>query len=148
MSTRMSEDFYPIYQLLKEDTRYPMEAYKFVRHALAYAQEVLDLGEESRPEPNLELEESQEPTPPERHLSGQQLCEAIRVYAIDQFGYLAKTVLNSWGLHSTADFGEVVYNLISIGWMKKSTNDRRDHFDDVFDFDKAFVEDFKISIPD
>lgn len=142
------EDVFPIYQLLKEDPRYPIEAYQFIRDALAYAQDVLKLGEDTRPEPSLELENSVSQTVPERHISGQQLCEAIRVFAIEQFGLMAKTVLNNWGLNTTGDFGEVVYNLIGIGWMKKSSLDRRDHFDDVFDFDRAFVEDFQITIPD
>ena len=35
---------------------------------------------------------------PQKHVSGQELCEAIREYALLQYGYLAKTVLNSWGI--------------------------------------------------
>ena len=56
----------------------------------------------------------------ERHITGQQLCEAIRKYALEQYGFMAKTVLNSWGVFSTGDFGEIVYNLIRIKHMKRS----------------------------
>ena len=49
-----------------------------------------------------------------RHITGQQLCEACRLYAIEQYGYLSKMVLANWGIHSTSDFGEIVYNLIRI----------------------------------
>jgi uncharacterized repeat protein (TIGR04138 family) len=56
-------------------------------------------------------------------------------------------VLNSWGVHSTSDFGEIVYNLIGIREMKKSDSDRREDFDDVYDFDEAFVKDFAILLP-
>ena len=56
---------------------------------------------------------------PQRHVSGQELCEAIRRYALEQYGYMAKTVLNSWGIHGTNDFGEIVFNLIRIGQMRK-----------------------------
>ena len=56
----------------------------------------------------------------ERHLTGQQLCEAIRLYALDQYGYMAKCVLNSWGVHNTGDFGEIVFNLIRVGLMRKN----------------------------
>ena len=142
------DDNYPIYQLLKDDPRYPLEAYRFIREALAFAQEILNMGEEAHPEPSLDLEGSKSQTAPEKHLSGQQLCEAIRVYAVEQFGFMAKTVLNNWGMYSTSDFGEIVYNLINIGWMKKSSRDRRDHFDDVYDFEQAFVQDFQITVPD
>ncbi len=141
-------DSYPLLQLLKEDRRYPLEAYEFIRDSLSFAQDTLKMGEDSLPEPTLELEVRSSQAHPEKHLSGQQLCEAIRIYAIDQFGFMAKTVLNNWGMFATDDFGEIVYNLISIGWMKKSSQDRRDHFDGVFDFDRAFVDDFQISVPD
>ncbi len=97
-------------------------------------------------EDEVEFEE-QETTEPERHLTGQELSEAIRQYAIDQYGFLAKQVLNSWGLHTTGDFGEVVYNLIRVGLMKKSSEDRREDFDDCFDFEQAFVKKFRFVKP-
>ncbi|MFT5524777.1 MAG: putative repeat protein (TIGR04138 family) [Pirellulaceae bacterium] len=84
----------------------------------------------------------------ESHLTGQQLCEAIRIYAVEQFGYMAKTVLNSWGINSTSDFGEIVYNLISVELMKKSDSDRREDFNDVYDFEDVFKQRFKITMPD
>jgi len=134
----MSETVHPIVQLLQEDQRFKLEAYQFVRDGLQYAQEVLQLGEK-RPT----SQPSSEGPKVEQHLTGQQLCEAIRQYAIGQYGLLAKTVLNSWGLHTTGDFGEVVYNLIRVGLMKKSKSDRREDFDDCYDFDTAFVNGYK-----
>jgi uncharacterized repeat protein (TIGR04138 family) len=83
----------------------------------------------------------------ERHLTGQELCEAIRRYSLDQYGLLAKCVFNSWGVQSTSDFGEIVFNMIEIGRMKKTESDRREDFADVFDFDKDLVERFKIELP-
>ena len=130
----MNDDPHPIFQLLQTDLRYRLHAYQFVRDSLAFAQEAI---------PNDNPEPEEEP-----HLTGQQLCEAIRLFAIDQFGYMSKTVLNSWGIHGTVDFGEIVYNLIDIGMMKKSETDQREHFADVYSFEKAFVEDFQISISD
>ncbi|MEE2642270.1 MAG: Minf_1886 family protein [Planctomycetota bacterium] len=139
----MSDDAFAIYKLLKDDERYGVEAYTFVRDALAYAQDVLRMGQESDVEPTLDLET--EKSTPERHLTGQDLCEAIRLYSIDQFGYMARIVLKNWGILSTSDIGNIVYNLISIGWMKKSSEDRRDHFDDVFDFEEAFEKTFQFT---
>ena len=136
-----------IRRLLKEDTRYKPDAYDFVRVALSYAQNVLQMGV---PKPSIPSEPptQSDPSQVEPHLTGQQLCEAIRQYAVEQYGYMAKVVLNSWGLHATSDFGEIVYNLIRIGEMKKSKTDRRSDFDDVYDFDEAFRQCFQITMPD
>ena len=127
----MTEKHHPIVELLQHDQRFHIEAYQFVREALAYAQEIMKMpakGDQG-----------------EHHISGQQLCEAIRQYSLEQFGFMALTVLNSWGIHSTGDFGEIVYNLIRIKHMKKSPNDRREDFDNVYDFENAFEPTFELS---
>lgn len=133
-------------ELLREDRRYEFDAYVFVFEALSYAQNVLGLGFENASDP-LEghaQDEQEEPEGPQQHVTGQELCEAIRQYALKQYGYLAKTVLNSWGVHHTRDFGEIVFNLIRIGRMRKTNEDRREDFDDVYDFDTAFRQEFEI----
>jgi uncharacterized repeat protein (TIGR04138 family) len=123
-------------KLLKEDTRYKYEAYQFIREALQFAQTGLQgLGHSAVSE---ELSGRGRP----RHITGQQLCEACRLYAIDQYGYLARMVLESWGVKSTSDFGEIVYNLIRIEQMKKSESDQREDFDNVYSFDGAFEPEF------
>ena len=137
-------------QLLREDRRYRFDAYVFVFEALSYAQNVLGMGVESPSEP-LDLPEEEppeEPEGPQRHVSGQELCQAIRQYALKQYGYMAKTVLNSWGVKKTGDFGEIVFNLIRIGRMRKTPRDHQEDFEDVFDFDTAFRQEFKIAPPD
>ena len=96
------------------------------------------------PEP---ADEDEEPSEPQHHVSGQELCEAIRRYALEQYGYMAKTVLNSWGIRGTADFGEIVFNLIRIGQMRKTPADARVDFDNIYDFDVAFKQQFKIGPP-
>ena len=129
-------------KLVKTDPRYKLDAYVFVRDGLSYAQEgIIDEAEG-------EDRSSGEEEEPDRHLTGQQLCEALRLYALDQYGYMSKTVLNSWGLKSTGDFGEVVYNMIENELMKKSDTDRREDFDKVFDFDQALRQQFDISSAD
>lgn len=131
-----------LHQLQKEDPRYKLEAYQFVRDALQYAHDTLQLATSSESE-----EEDGKRPGGDRHLTGQQLCEAIRLFAIDQYGLLAKTVLNNWGVHTTNDFGEIVYNLIKIGLMRRSRNDRREDFDNCYDFEEAFVTNFQIEAP-
>ncbi len=130
---------HPFQQVLEQDPRYSLEAYEFVCDALSYAREVLGYG-------SLEPVEGEQKPRKERHLTGQQLCEASRRMAIERYGMMAKAVLNSWGVHSTGDLGEIVYNLISAEQMSKSARDRREDFDDVFDFQKAFLDDFDFSL--
>ena len=127
-------------QLLREDRRYRREAYAFVFEALSYAQEVLGFGRETVAEPG----SSDETAQVERHITGQELCVAVRQLALDQFGLMAKTVLNSWGIRSTGDIGEIVFNLLRIGQMRKTPEDRREDFDNVFDFDEAFRQPFAV----
>jgi uncharacterized repeat protein (TIGR04138 family) len=126
-----------IEQLLRNDTRFKLEAYGFMRDALEYAQKT-----------NLPGASTPEDDPESRHMTGQQLCEACRQYALNQYGYLAKLVLASWGLKSTSDFGDVVYNLIEIKHMRKSDSDRREDFNEVFRFDEAFEPSFELLSPE
>ncbi len=141
---------HPLAKLLKTDKRYKFDAYVFVFESLNFAHEQLGLGQE-HPEEELETKtetkRSSAKKKSERHLTGQQLCEAIRQYAQDQYGLMAKAVLASWGVHNTGDIGNIVFNLIEIGQMRKTKHDRREDFDNVFDFDAAFVRDFKITPP-
>lgn len=129
---------HPIYQLLKRDSRFSLDAYQFVRDALSYAHDELGMGRAA------DASETDEGTA-EAHLTGQQLCQAIRLYAQEQFGLMAHVVLRNWGVSRTGDFGEIVYNLIDIGLMKKSESDRREDFNDVYDFAEAFDRHFKIT---
>ncbi|MEN6451657.1 MAG: Minf_1886 family protein [Thermoguttaceae bacterium] len=141
----MLDPDHPIAQLLKEDRRYKLDAYVFIFEALQYAQDELRMGAESPTEPLPEESETSEESPgTQRHVSGQELCEAIRCYALDRYGYMAKTVLNSWGLHRTSDFGEIVFNLIRAKQMRKTPEDTIVDFADVYDFDVAFKQEFKI----
>jgi len=158
MSQSMLDPQDPIVGLLERDTRYKFDAYVFVFEALRYAQDRLDLGrsysEEAEDADSREgfdeLDEllEDEPSEAERHVSGQELCEAIRLFALEQYGLVAKNVLDHWGIRATADFGELVFNLIDIGKMRKTEHDRREDFDNVYDFDEAFRQGFEITMPD
>jgi uncharacterized repeat protein (TIGR04138 family) len=123
---------HPLAALLRRDRRYHRDAYFFVFEALRYAHDQLGFGQ---PSPG-DVENEQ------RHVTGQQLCEAIRRFAVEQYGLMAKSVLNEWGVRSTSDFGEIVFNLIDIGQMKKTDSDRREDFDDVFNFDDGLRDAF------
>jgi len=145
----MPDESFFLLQLINQDRRYPIEAYLFVREALAFASDAKELGTYAACETG-ELgrgEETLKRSRRERHLSGQELCEAIRQFAVNQYGYMAKVVLNRWGIRETRDFGEIVYNMINVGIMKKSNRDRKSHFDGVYDFDDVFENEFAMCCP-
>ena len=148
----MLDPAHPIAKLLKEDRRYKIDAYAFVFEALNFAHKELGMGAPRAAEAEAEEEEPEETESPqsesERHLTGQQLCEAVRLYALEQYGYMAQCVLESWGVKATGDIGEIVFNLIRIGQMRKTKDDLREDFDDVFDFDTGFKQSFKITLPE
>ena len=50
---------------------------------------------------------------------------------------VARTVFRVWGIHATADFGELVFNLVEANLMSKTSDDRRSDFADVYDLDEA-----------
>jgi uncharacterized repeat protein (TIGR04138 family) len=131
----MNQQLRAFVELLDRDQRYKLEAYQFVREALAYAHEVMQLPKQRSGEVPAADESA--------HLTGQELCRACRQYALEQYGYLSRMVLGSWGINSTSDFGEIVYNLIRIKQMRASRNDRREDFDKVFDFETAFEPSFE-----
>ena len=53
-------------------------------------------------------------------------------------GFLARTVFAEWGIYQTADFGEIVFNLVEVGHLSKQETDSKEDFGDVFDFEEAF----------
>ncbi|MEO6244263.1 MAG: Minf_1886 family protein [Opitutaceae bacterium] len=124
-------DFSEIVALInKEDPRFDRRAYDFVR--LGLDQTVKEL----RKKEGAKAERS-------RHVSGPELLEGLRAYALDQFGPLTKTVLNAWGIRRCQDFGEIVFNLIEYNVFSKTESDRREDFADIFEFDDAFVKPFQ-----
>lgn len=75
---------------------------------------------------------------PRRHVTGQELCQALRVLAQHRWGRLAREVLRRWNIHSTRDFGEMVFLMIDLHMMGKQESDRISDFDNVYDFRQAF----------
>ena len=101
----------------QQDGRYPERGYLFVLAALEYAQGKL---------------------PARRHLAGAELAWACRDFALEQFGLLALTVLDHWGITSTEDLGRIVFMLIDVGLLARQESDRIEDFDAVYDFAEVF----------
>jgi uncharacterized repeat protein (TIGR04138 family) len=120
--------------VVKSDPRYAYEAYDFVFHAIQHAQRLA----------GREAPREGETVERRHHVTGQELLEGIRQLALLEFGALAKTVLAVWGIHTTDDWGNIVFNLIENELMSKTNDDTRENFHDVYDFDEAF--DYRISL--
>ena len=109
-----------------KDPRYHRDAYLFVREALDHTQKTI--GKDARGRI--------------RHVTGQELLAGIREFALQQFGPMAKTVLEEWGVRCCQDFGEIVFNMVEVGWLAKTDKDSRADFEGGYDFDEAFRKPF------
>ncbi len=104
--------------ICKEDSRFDRKAYTFVRQALDHT-----VKEVKRRQP--------ERTGKSQHVTGAELLNGIRDYALDQYGPLAKTVLHTWGVRRCSDFGDIVFNLIDYHVLSKTEHDRREDFAEI-----------------
>jgi uncharacterized repeat protein (TIGR04138 family) len=77
-----------------------------------------------------------------RHVTVQQLLDGIRQFALKEFGPMAATVLEEWGVTSCPDFGEIVFNMVDVGLLGVTEQDRREHFQNGYDFTTAFRKPF------
>lgn len=111
-----------ILDICETDTRYAADAYFFMNEALAATVDDI-VRTEGKP----------------RHLSGAELCNGLKKHSLKQFGPFADLVLDTWGIHATSDFGEIVFNLITVGILAKTPSDRKEDFASVYDFRDAFV---------
>ena len=104
-----------------KEPRFQEPAYLFVLSALEYCQQRLT---------------------ERRHITGRELSLAVRDLALERFGVMARTVLEHWGVRSTADVGDIVFTLVDLGLLLSQPNDSRDDFADVFDFDQALEREY------
>jgi uncharacterized repeat protein (TIGR04138 family) len=113
-------------QILAADTRFHRDAYLFMREALDFTQKLI--GTKNRGKV--------------RHVSGQELLDGLRQYALAQFGPMTATVFEEWGIRNCKDFGEIVFNMVEIGLLAKTEKDTRDDFQTGYDFTDAFRKPF------
>lgn len=111
--------------ILERDPRYSRAAYHFVCEALNHTQGTRGAKPGAK-----------------SHVTAQELLEGIRQFALQQFGPLAYTVLEDWGIRSCPDFGEIVFNLIDHEIFSRTETDSREDFRAGFDFDGAFRRPF------
>jgi len=134
MQTQSFED--AVEQIVAKDPRYEREAYFFVREALDHTQRMIGKAPKKH-----EI----------RHVSGQELLNGIREYALQQFGPMTLTVLEAWGVKCCEDFGELVFNMVETRLLARTERDSRDDFKNGYDFQETFRKPYlpsrKISVP-
>jgi uncharacterized repeat protein (TIGR04138 family) len=103
------------------ESRYDEQAYLFVLSALEYSQSKLEV---------------------RRHINASELAGSCRELALERFGLMSRIVLERWGIRSTSDLGEIVFTLVDLGFLVRQSNDTREEFADLFDFESAFERDY------
>jgi uncharacterized repeat protein (TIGR04138 family) len=117
-----------LYELARADGRYAPEAYLFVKEGVDFS--ARQLGR------------------PGEHMSGQELAAGLRDFALEQFGPMALTVLQEWGICRTDDFGEIVFAMIRRQILAASESDSPADFCGVFDLREACEAPFRpVSMP-
>jgi uncharacterized repeat protein (TIGR04138 family) len=105
--------------------RYRLEAYQFLLNALNYTVK-------SREKQGLK-----------GHVTGGELLGGIREFGLREYGFLARTVFEQWGVRETDDFGEIVFELVEAEVLSKQDTDRKQDFAKLYDFGDAFEGPFR-----
>src|SRR5881396_1017414 len=112
--------------VLANDPRYQRDAYIFLRDALDFTTK------QHKKVKGVTVS----------HVSGPELLDGVRQYALKEFGPMVMTVFDSWGIHSSEDVGHMVFNLIGAGVFGKTEKDSIEDFRNVYDFKEVFVKPF------
>lgn len=113
-------------RIVESDARFTRDAYGLLREALDFTQH--QVHKKSRGKV--------------RHVTGQELLDGIRAYVLQQYGPMAITVLEEWGLRNTSDIGEVVFNMVENRLLAKTEEDSRADFARGYTFEEAFRKPF------
>ena len=123
----------PLRHVALRDGRYSPEAFRFLFESLDTA---------------LRIAGKEQAEGGDRHVTGQEVLAGMRENASTCFGPLAAHVWRSWGVKETLDWGRIVFLLVDEGLLKRQDEDRIDDFADGFDFDEAFVEQYRATLPE
>ncbi len=112
-------------KIITNDPRFSHEAYEFISDAVIFTTRKLKKNGRTK-----------------RHISGKELLEGIKDFAISEYGPLAQEVLESWGISSTISIGHIVFNMVNNQLLGSNKEDKIEDFKDGFDFDSAFTTPF------
>ena len=123
-----------IYDVLRDDPRYPLEAYEFVCDTVAYTQEMLGRAPQEEDDPETDY-----------HVTGGELVRGACEFAVQEFGLMAPMVFKMWNIRRTDDVGNIVFNLIRAEQLSQSDRDDPNDFRDLFDIQKALADGFQMT---
>ncbi len=124
----MSDKNFPdvIKEIHEQDDRFGKGAYYFIREALDHTLKSMEKDRDKN----------------KGHVSGRELLEGIRDYALDRFGPMTLTLMDHWNVKKCRDFGDIVFNLVDYGILGRTDNDSPEDFDQGYDFREAFEKPF------
>lgn len=114
-------------RILKKNTLFQREAYYFLNNALGKA---------------LAPKNEKQKNKPQEHIRANTLVYALKDLALEEYGPLAKLVLENWGIKNTSDIGTIVYLLIEEGIWSKTEEDKQSDFDGIMDFNESLLAPF------
>lgn len=112
--------------ILKRDARYPAGAYEVVLDTISFIRNYKALKGQKM-----------------GHIYGQDLCKYMIKFLVHGFGLMANQVAEDCGFKQSEDVGNVVYNMIEVGLLNKSEEDKKSHFYALFDVPEAINREFE-----
>ena len=116
-------------RMVEQNPRYHRDAYIFLREALDFTQKVIGKAQKNRGRDG-------------SHITGQELLDGIREYALAIYGPMKVTVFEAWGVTSCEDFGQMVFLMIENNLLRKTDQDRPEDFKKGYSFEEAFRKPF------
>jgi uncharacterized repeat protein (TIGR04138 family) len=114
-------------KMVEQKPRYRRDAYLFLREALEFTQKTISKANKNQV----------------RHITGSELLNGIREYALALYGPMTITVLEEWGINSTEDFGHMVFLMVENNLLRKTEQDSLEDFKKGYSFDEAFRQPFR-----
>lgn len=99
--------------IMKNDKRYPADAYNFISHAVTA---IASRGNKDQ-----------------KHITALELLKGIKIVARETFGPFAAQVLTEWNIKLPGDVGTIVFNLVEAKALSSSEDDSPEDF--AVDFD-------------
>ena len=116
-------------RMVEQNPRYHRDAYLFLREALDFTQKVIGKAHKNRSRDG-------------SHITGQELLDGIREYALAIYGPMTITVFEEWGITSCEDFGQMVFLMIENNLLRKTDQDRPEDFKNGYSFEEVFRKPF------
>jgi uncharacterized repeat protein (TIGR04138 family) len=123
---------------IASDQSYRPEGYQFLRESLEAT-----LKKRGKSKGSRASRQAGDQPPPSSHVTADELLDGFRLQALREFGPMAVTVLEYWGIRNSGDIGKMVFNLVEAGAFGRTENDSIEDFERGFDFHKAFVMPFQ-----